>query len=766
MKQSTLVLLLLPSLLSEGGYYSLAAAPAVSNRAPAADDIGYLPADGASVGTNPPALAWLPEPGAGAYAVQLARDIDFDRGVIEIERTPYVLYTHDTTLAPGTWYWRYASIDRTDVRSAWSQVRRFHIAADAQRFPRPSEEQIRKHLPKRHPRLMMRPEEVETVRKSRLGAQKQPWDELVRTAERYLELPLVDEPPPWTGGTWNADEWRRNYREATRASEIAETLAFCYLLSGDQRYGEGARRWLLHIATWDPGGSTSMAVNDEAGMPILYGTSRAYDWVYHFLSETDRTTLREMVRTRGEEAYRWLREKPFEQKAYNSHGGRMWHFLGEAAIAYYGEVPEATKWLAYAITIFWGWYPSYGDEEGGWAQGYNYWSSYINRSTWWLDALRAALRVEGTDKPFYRRVGDFPMYVAPPRGSLTGFGDFAERRPDPQAAAVVGYFARIRQKPEWQWYAEAWGQDRAPNSPIEFLRAARPSSPRVKAKPPTDWPTAKLFHGAGWASLSGNLLDARRGVQVMLRAAPLGNISHSHADQNAIVLGAYGSPLLVNTGIRPWYGSPFCKAWYWATKAHNALEIDGQGQPKTAEATGKVILFQPGPAYDYVVGEATGYGEHVKRYRRHLVFLKPNIIVLVDEVRASRPVSLKFWLHGRAPFTIDEQNARVGLTYENASLDGTLLAPSALRLEQTDQYPIPPETGTPEPEWHLSAETLQKHADARFVAVLGVAKAGQKGDVSEPEDVSTEDGIIVRFRQAGKLVHVSFDTAGPAVAVR
>jgi len=64
-----------------------------------------------------------------------------------------------------------------------------------------------------------------------------------------------------------------------------------------------------------------------------------------------------------------------------------------------------------------------------------------------------------------------------------------------------------------------------------------------------------------------------------------GHTSHSHADQNAIVLGAYGSPLLANTGIRPWYGSPFCKVWYWTTKVHNALEIDGQGQPKTAAAT-------------------------------------------------------------------------------------------------------------------------------------------------------------------------------------
>ena len=520
-----------------GGLF--AAPPAVSDRAPGVDDIGYLPAEGAVAATNPPALAWLPERGADGYAVQLARDARFERGVITIARTPWVLYTHTATLEPGVWHWRYACADASGARGAWSKARSFRVAPDAQPFPRPDEDLIRSRLPRQHPRLLLRPEEVESFRAARSGAQKARWDELVRTAEEYLNAPLIPEPPPWTDGKWNADEWRRGMAQGTRASEIAETLAFCYLLSGERRYGEGARKWLLHLATWDPAGSTSMAVNDEAGMPILYNTSRAYDWAYEFLGEPDRARIRAMARARGEEAFHWLHDKPFEQKAYNSHGGRMWHFLGEAAFAYYGEVPEAAKWLDYALTIFWSWYPAYGDEEGGWAQGYSYWASYINRSTWWFDALRAGLKIEGTDKPFYRNVGNFPMYVSPPGGALVGFGDFAERRPSPPAAAVVAYFARVRNRPEWQWYAEAWGQGEGARGPVGFLRAARPDPPPVKSRPPADWPAAKLFRGAGWVSLMGNLLDARESVQVMLRAAPLGNISHSHADQNAIVLGAY-----------------------------------------------------------------------------------------------------------------------------------------------------------------------------------------------------------------------------------
>ncbi|MGH9659281.1 MAG: DUF4962 domain-containing protein, partial [Bryobacteraceae bacterium] len=552
-----------------------------------------------------------------------------------------------------------------------------------------------------------------------------------------------------------------------RAVEIAETLAFCYLLAGDKRYGEGARKWLLHFASWNPAGTTSMDVNDEAGMPILHITSRAYDWAYDALSETDRRTMRKMMRWRGEEAYNWLHDQPFEQKAYNSHGGRMWHFLGEAAIAYYGEVPEAKKWLDYALSIFWGWYPSYGDEDGGWAQGYSYWSSYVNRSTWWLDALRAGLRIDGTEKPFYRNVGLFPMYVGPPNGSLVGFGDFAEAEPNSRAAIPMSYFARMRGVPEWQWFAEAWEKGEGETGPIGFIRSARPDPPRVTARAPSDWPQAKWFRGAGWVSLHSGMMNPAENVQIMMRAAPLGNISHSHADQNAIVMGAHGSPLLVNTGIRPWYGSPFTKEWYWTTKAHNALEIDGQGQPKTASATGKFVVFQPGKEYDYVVGDATpSYGQNVERYRRHLLFLKPDVLVMMDEVKAREPVALKFWLHGRAPFKINPSGDLIGLTFDKASLAGFLLSPGGLETVQTDKYPIQPEQGRTRPEWHLSAETKEKRAEARFIAVIGVGKAGATIPLDGVKDASAAGNFVVQFRRDGKSVTVSVDPSVPAVTVR
>ncbi len=752
--------------------------PQVSNRAPRIDEIGYLPAEEATVGTNPPALAWLPEHSAETYAVQLARDTKFTRDVITVSKTPYVLYTHTATLAPGKWWWRYACEGENGARSNWSKVRNFTIAPDARPFPRPSEGLILERLPRTHPRLMMRPEEVEALRKACLGPQRERWNQFREAAEEQLIQPLTPEPPPYTNGKEDASEWRRNYTATIKACAVAETLALSYRLSGEPRYGEGARKWLLHIASWDPAGTTSLETNDECGMPILFVTSRAYDWAYDALSESDREKLRAMIRARGEEAYKKLHGAPHEQKAYDSHQGRLWHFLAEAAIAYYGEVPESKKWLDYAFMMFWGWYPAFGDADGGWAQGLNYWRVYMLRSTWWLDTLQAAMKIDGTEKPFYQHVGDFSIYVAPPGGALVGFADYGEEYPDQAPrigyfepgirglGSVDAYFARLRAKPEWQWYAEAYGRDAFPPTALGLLRALRSDPPVPKARPPLDWPKAKWFRGVGWVSLHTNLVDGREDVQVMMRSSQLGNISHSHADQNGIVLGAYGSPLLVNTGIRPWWDSPFFLQWYVATKAHNALEINGQGQSRNETATGKVIVFEPGDSYDYVVGDASpAYGKDVKRYRRHLLFLKPGVLVILDEVQGKEAVLMKSWMHGRAPFTIDQSTGHIELTFEQASLAGFLLAPGGLELAQTDKYPFPPELGTPPPEWHLTAQTMQKGAAAHIVAVLGIARAGQNPEVTDVKEASDEKTVTVQFRHAGQPVQVSFDLTIPSVTV-
>jgi hypothetical protein len=734
----------------------------VSNREPQALEVGYLPADGATPAANPPAMAWLPEPNAIAYFVELSQDPAFPPGAtLRIARTPYCLYTHTEPLAPGRWHWRYGFWTREGQRSGRSVTRSFVVTPQAAVFPRPSMEFVRSKLLAEHPRLFMRPEQVESLRRAAQGDLHDRWLKLKARADRYLTKELTPEPPPWTDGKWNAPEWRANYAAVVSACDAAETMAFAYLISGDERYARRTREWLLHIASWDPAGSTSIKVNDEAGMPILHVTSRAYDWIYDALSDDDRRIMREMIRARGEEAYRRLHGRPYEQRAYDSHAGRMWHFLGEAAIAYHGEVPEADRWLEYATTIFWGWYPIWADADGGWAEGMAYWTSYINRVTWWLDALKATTGVDGTRKPFFSKVGDFPLYFAAPHAPISGFGDMAERAAPSSAGRVANYFADAVGNPHWKWLAEEWGAAAHEDSPIGFLRAAR--SP-VAAQAPDDLPGAKLFRGTGLVAMHSDLAHPADDVQLMFRSSPFGNISHSHADQNAIVLGAYGEPLLVNTGIRPWYGSPFCKEYYWATLSHNCVLVNGEGQPRTAEARGRVTAFAQDGRFIYAAGDASAAYPNARAVTRRIMFVRPDTFVLHDRVAGGEPAAAQWLAHGRAPFAVLADANQVTLEHGKAKMRITFVAPQGMRFAQTDRYPLQPESGKTVPEWHLTAETAEPARMVDIVTVIEVARADGDWPITRLER-TPGDPCSVRIMRGKEAITVSFADTGGAVRI-
>ncbi len=41
-------------------------------------------------------------------------------------------------------------------------------------------------------------------------------------------------------------------------------------MTGEKKYGAAARKWILHLASWDPDGPTNFKLNCEAAKPMLY----------------------------------------------------------------------------------------------------------------------------------------------------------------------------------------------------------------------------------------------------------------------------------------------------------------------------------------------------------------------------------------------------------------------------------------------------------------------------------------------------------------
>ncbi|HHT26602.1 MAG TPA: DUF4962 domain-containing protein [Firmicutes bacterium] len=696
------------------------------------DTLDYAPADGSIATTNPPSFIWAPVAGAVSYVLEYSTDPLFSAPTTTtVTDLDISIYTPPVILDNTTsWYWRVSAVDRNGNRSASSQVRAFTIASDAVQLPLPPLAEIRARLPQEHPRLFVTPETLPEwqERRTKELLYRTLWNTVNVNALTYRFDSLPAEPPHCRpGGVWDVNLWRQ-YTITTQAAEKMATLAFAYMMTGDQAMGEAARRWMLHIASWDPGpnGATSAAVNDESSMPILYQMSRAYTWAYDALTEADRQKIREVMRIRGNEAYKILKERPFEYRPYGSHAGRSLGFLGEAAIAFMGEIAEAEEWFDYVVRIFYAIYPAWGKDAGGWAEGHAYWTSYMNRVFWFVDAFDAATGLSLYDKAFFKNTGYFKLYTQPPYSNMGPFGDFADRGPTTSDGEVMAHLASVYQNPYFKWYADAKGAVMEMGV-MRYIRANLHDRLSVKAQSPVDLPPSAYFSDIGWVVFHKQLGDAKDDIQFMFKSSPYGSYSHSFADQNTFTLEAFGEPLAISSGYRPWYGSTHHTQWTKTTQAHNGVLVNGRGQkPQSLAAKGRILSFVSGQSFDYTAGDARQAYEQslLEKHIRHAVYLRPDLYVLFDDLKAPRESSYTWLLHAYHEMQVDAESNSISLDTGEARLVTHLWSDSALSYSQTDQFAVPLDEPMDTPtQWHLQATTQKQSKEAYFLAVLAPSRS-------------------------------------------
>lgn len=739
------------------------------DRPPLADEWGYRPADGATVPLNPPSLTWVHETGASTYTVEWADNPAFKRATA-VSDLPWSVYTHHSPVAPGTWYWRYRITGKNGGQSQWSLARRFVVPAGATEFPQPTMEQLRQRVPKSHPRLFVRQQDLPRLKEWATGGGAEAFAKIIEQADKLAGAEPTPEPPVRASASdpKTAQFWWSNRVQTIKALQEAELLSFAWLLAGNARHGDAARRFTLRLAHWDPDGPTNFKLNCEAAKPMLYRLARAYDWAWPLFGEDERAKIRAVLLRRAMDA--WVSGEVKQgtghlNQPYSSHGNRTWHKLAENAIATFDETPESEKFLSYAVTKFFAAYPVWADDDGGWHEGLSYFAGYMSKAAWWVDFAKTTLGIDSFKKPFFAHFADYAMYSAPPGSREMGFGDLAHRPPG-AGWAFLHFFVRRTNNPYWAWWLDAMKIPPDPEEPVlAFLWA---SIPPVDAKPPVDLPPSKVFRGTGVAVMNTSMLGAAGNVQVRFKSSPMGTWSHGLDPSNAFTLSAYGVPLLVNNVYRDLYGSPFHKGWVWSTRAHNTVLVDGLGQKShSADPGGRIVKSDFREDFDYVLGDATpAYEGRLTKALRHVVFVKPNLIVIADELAAPKPSTYQWMLHGQAPFDVAESSQRLVLDRKEAGVIVDYAAAQELKLRQWTGYDPEPNwkylesiksSGIP-PQWHVEAASTQPATEAMTLTVMRVYRGG----AAPASPVKVERGAdLVRATVDGTTV--SFGPDGPAV---
>jgi Domain of unknown function (DUF4962)/Heparinase II/III-like protein len=730
--------------------------------------LGMQPAQGDTVQVNPPYFAWGPREGKTRYQVELSRSADFGDEVKSFPETGYCIYRPQRTLAAGRWYWRVKALETGSASRLYS----FWIPNETVEFPAPDFEVMLDHVPEEHPRLLMRPGELPGLRSAMQGALQEDWIYLTKRAEEAFDLPLETpdhEPEPWEDAA-RAEHWRKNFTIARNTVYAGEVLAFCYMLSGEQQYLDGARRILHHILSWDPAGPTSNKANDECAMPILQYLPRMYDWMYPALSEKERQAVVANILIRGREARERLEE--FQYNSFGSHNHRLFHQLAEAGIACYTEIPEAREWIRYALNIYHAWYPMWGDIDGGWSAGLSYYSGYTLMLTSWIDAAETALNLDSGAHPYVGKAGNFAMYLGPGGIFTQGFGDLAELVAASGMRPMIETLALSLRRPEWLylaskiepsgragWFQVAPGRSR----PQLFIRKSRdgimaPEAPKVL-------PLSKIFRRSGMAVMNSDLVDGTNNVQVQFRSSPLGTVSHMLADQNSFLISAYGKRLAIQAGFRPWMGSEFWTKFYSSSVSKNTILVDGEAQMnRSLEAVGRITRHVFGKRIDMVEGHAAqAYGDRLKRFVRKVIFIKPDIVVVIDSLEAPKMSAYTWQLHAL------NEISTVGPDYfsttcEGVTLAGRIIMPGEMTLRVTHGWPLEPEMNPrniPE-QWHLRAESAPAR-ELMIAVVMKISRADKTGTQFEAEYSAVVPGGEFRITDNGRSIKITNPGGNPSV---
>lgn len=735
-----LFLLLFPG-ASWADSWTLEASPAEPN------NWGYRPLGTAEM-VNPPAFSWAPERGADRYHLQVSPSATFEYTVYEAPETPWSSHAPASTLPTGVaLHWRYRAHAPERGWSAWSETRSFQVAQEAAIYPKPSPAELMQRLPQEHPRLFMRPDTVPQIAE-RIAQDLAPhWEDTLRDAEMILANPPdTSEPPLYPEGMqYKSKEWRDiwwgNREHAISVMAGAATCAFAYRFTGDPRFGQMAHDLMMAFVAWDPKGSTQYDYNDEAAMPLLYWPARAYTWAQELYTPEERERIVSVMRVRGEDCFNHLYRGNHLWRPFGSHSNRAWHWLGEVAIAFHTEIPEAARWLDYAMTVFHTCYPVWGGNDGGWHEGTAYWLSYLMRFNYWAVTMKTALGIDAYAKPFFRETGYFGMYTLPPGARAGAWGDLAQGSSSRAAGDYLGFMAAVNGNADWAWYAEQEGFNLADKGWFGVVSGALMPPAPAPAKP-VHLPASRVFPETGLAVFNTNLFDATQNIQVHFKSSPWGTQSHGYNANNSFMLYVNGDPLLTLTGRRDIYGSPHHSKWMWQSKSDNAILFNGKGQrPHTARALGRISGHALLDGVEIVQGEAGDSYDAVKRWTRRLYFFKPEMLLIHDRVEARRSGQWQWLLHSMAPFELGENLART--LKGEASAEVRFLHPPALRLTQTDQFDPPPHDWakfTLE-QWHLTAEPEAPAEAMDFITAIAI-----NGAAAEATHESIEGGFRVQVR--------------------
>ncbi|MDH7568650.1 MAG: heparinase II/III family protein, partial [Armatimonadota bacterium] len=333
--------------------------------------------------------------------------------------------------------------------------------------------------------------------------------------------------------------------------------------------------------------------------------------------------------------------------------------------------------------------------DGASHEGVGYWEYGVEYLLKFMYLARDLLGVNLYDHPWWKNTAAYPLYLSLPRAAWTPRNSIVDIADCPRSHwygpdYLLRALAHEYGDSTAQWLAAQMDEANITSGAARWLNLVW-FDPAVPARPPDTLPTLRHFDDmeivsarSGWSGeeslvvLKCGPFIGHHGVQ-HFTYDPGGG--HVHPDANHFVLFGQGEWLIRDDGYRD--------KW---TRQHNTLLIDGKGQlgeghtwfngsePLAAKARPRILRAVSTPSLDHMVGDATeAYpkASGLRRFVRHLLFLKPDVLIVADDILLDQEQPLQLRFHPESPTVGD---AATGFTArgEKAILRLDLLTPEGV----------------------------------------------------------------------------------------
>jgi len=483
------------------------------------------------------------------------------------------------------------------------------------------------NLKNNHPRLILTTENIKEFRTKADGVNQFLYNQALQLANEFSQRPII--------------EFKNAHNSFREIGDAMPVLGLIYNLNNDGKFVEVAEKWIsamLNTVSWE--GSQNLGRSSW-----VVGLCFLYDWMYDALDEKLKNQLINRLLMEAE----IIIETASGTRALSNH-----LLIETSAVGLVGLVlqnghekkqlflNQANKWTEYII--------AHAPQDGSWGEGVQYWQYGIGYFLRFLEAsATCGYKDYYNEYEWLSKTGYFPIYFSMP-DQLTKVINFSDCGTDRYLPAFLFYLtAKISRNGYFQDFGEKV-QSHTPHkfSWLDFLFYDS-TLPAVDYKTLTYF---KHFTDHGFVSMRSGWEKGSTVVGFRCGPAP-GHYNqsnpkraeskgfgpgHQQPDINNFCIFAQDEWLVIDPGYTK----------LKETRNHNTILFNEYGQAgagskwldymefESREPAPEIIYTESNKKYDYLIGDAGNIyvdEARLEYFRRHLVFLKPDIVIILDDLK-------------------------------------------------------------------------------------------------------------------------------------